>query len=251
MKLAVDGQLEFDLLERLPHDLVQLEVALDYIHAVSHVAHTMLLQPIVEKERGIIGQVVIDESKFADSVWLHFYRRDQLFEAMISDVILIELEDLNVRLEVLICNEWTNAIDTPIEDAIVRVVNLLESSLVFQRLKCRDQAFVLENTGAHGQNLERSREGEEMRQLLVGTDLELVAVQVEIGHGKVLIRDHFEVVRNLQVDHLVVGQIECLDLIAVLEELMDDESQASFLNPIVRQVQVVEVTPASHQALTR
>ena len=246
MKLAVDGQLEFNLLERLPHDLVQLKVALDYIHAVLHIAHTMLLQPIVEKERGLIGQVVIDESKFLDIVWLHFYRLNQLFEAMISDVILIKLEDFDVRLEVLICNKWTNAIDTPIEDAVVRIVNLLESSLVFQRLKRSDQAFVLENAGPHGQNLKRSRKGKEMRQLLVGTDLELVAVQVEIGHGKVLIADHFEVVGDLQVDNLVVGQVEGFDLIAMLEELVDDESQASFLNLIVRQVQVVEVTPASH-----
>ena len=79
----------------------------------------------------------------------------------------------------------------------------------------------------------------------MGTDLELVAVQVEIGHGKVLVGDHFEVVGDFQVDHLVVGQVEGFNLIAVLEELVDDESQASFLNLIVRQVQVVEVTPAS------
>ena len=118
VEFAIYGQLAFNFLHGAPHDLVELEIALNQLHAVPDVAHSMSFKPIEEEVGALVRQIVVDEAKFLHFIWLNLDRLDEAFEAAIRNIVFIEANHLYVRLKVLVLYERTNALDAPIEDAV-------------------------------------------------------------------------------------------------------------------------------------
>ena len=118
VELAIYGQLTFNFLHGAPHDLVKLEIALYYLHAMLDIAHSMSLKPIEKVIGSFVSQIIVDKTKFLDFIWLKFDRLDESFEATIRNIVFIEAYHFYVRLKVLVFNKGTNALNAPIEDAV-------------------------------------------------------------------------------------------------------------------------------------
>ena len=87
----------------------------------------MPLQPVEEVFGNLICQVIVNEAKDADLIWLSFNWMYKLFEAYVWDIVLIEYKRGYMRLVMLILYVGTNALNTFVKDTVIRVVYLLEA----------------------------------------------------------------------------------------------------------------------------
>ena len=63
--------------------------------------------------------------------------------------------------------------------------------------------------------------------------LEYIPIQCQVRHCEDLISQRVQIIAQTQVCDFVSGQVECLDLVAVLEEHVNQLAEASVLELVV------------------
>lgn len=143
LEFPVDGELVLNLAHRAVHDLILRQVAANHVEVVCHSPQSVSFEPVAEVLSALVRDLVLNEGELLQSVLSLLDGLQDLLKAVITDLILVEFDRLELGL-LETADERADVDDAGVEDVIVRIVNFLQISQHLHRFEGDAETLVTE-----------------------------------------------------------------------------------------------------------